>query len=129
MPPLGKLLAARKTGSIVLILEDMTRHSPLPEILPVILREIEHAGVDLARVLVFVATGMHPPLTAAQVRQKLGPCADGLAWRAGRGHDWVDVAPTTVEEIAYERVPIEALISVSAMVLGFPDRRASAMAI
>lgn len=36
---------------------------------------------------------------------------DGLAWRAGRGHAWIDLAPSGFGEFAYERIPIEALIS------------------
>jgi carboxylesterase len=40
---------------------------------------------------------------------------EGLAWRRGRGQDWVEVGPSTVGEIAYERLPIEA---VSAMTEG-----------
>lgn len=40
---------------------------------------------------------------------------DGLAWRRERGQMWVDVGPSAVGEIAYERLPIEA---VSAMTEG-----------
>lgn len=36
---------------------------------------------------------------------------DGLAWRAERGQAWVDVGASAVGEIAYERIPIEALVS------------------
>jgi carboxylesterase len=35
---------------------------------------------------------------------------DGLAWRASRGQAWIDVAASTVGEIAYEQNPIEALV-------------------
>ena len=38
---------------------------------------------------------------------------EGLEWRKGRGHDWIDVAPSTVGEIAYERLPIDALIAMT----------------
>ena len=36
---------------------------------------------------------------------------DGLEWRKSRGQVWVDVAASTVGEFAYERLPIEALIT------------------
>lgn len=36
---------------------------------------------------------------------------EGLEWRRGRGHTWIDVESSTVGEIAYERLPIEALIA------------------
>jgi carboxylesterase len=38
---------------------------------------------------------------------------DGLEWRKDRGQAWVDVGPSTVEEIAYERLPIDALITMT----------------
>jgi len=38
---------------------------------------------------------------------------EGLSWRKSRGHTWIDVEPTSVEEIAYSRLPIEALIEMT----------------
>ena len=38
---------------------------------------------------------------------------EGLEWRKGRGHEWIEVAPSTVGEIAYERLPIDALIAMT----------------
>lgn len=38
---------------------------------------------------------------------------EGLVWRKSRGHLWIDVAPSTVGEIAYERLPIDSLIAVA----------------
>ncbi len=38
---------------------------------------------------------------------------DGLAWRKTNGQAWVDVAASTVEEIAYDRLPIGALITMT----------------
>jgi len=93
-PNLAKLLAARRGGRVVIVLEDTTRHSPLPDILPVILREIDHAGIQRQQVEVFFATGMHPPMTPRQVVEKLGPAAAELTWRC---NPWKD-------EAAYEHV-------------------------
>lgn len=36
---------------------------------------------------------------------------DGLEWRQSRGHDWVEVEPSSVGETAYERLPIGALLA------------------
>ncbi|HEX3087480.1 MAG TPA: alpha/beta fold hydrolase [Ilumatobacteraceae bacterium] len=51
---------------------------------------------------------------------------DGLEWRLSRGQSWVEVGPSAVGEIAYERLPIEAVIEmtrgVSAMDLSAVDR-------
>jgi carboxylesterase len=38
---------------------------------------------------------------------------DGLEWRKSRGQDWIDVAASTVGELAYERLPIEAMIAMT----------------
>jgi carboxylesterase len=38
---------------------------------------------------------------------------ESLAWRKSRGHLWIDVAPSTVGEIAYDRLPIDSLIAVA----------------
>jgi carboxylesterase len=51
---------------------------------------------------------------------------DGLEWRQSRGQSWVEVGPSAVGEIAYERLPIEAVIEmtrgVSATDLSAVDR-------
>lgn len=38
---------------------------------------------------------------------------EGLEWRKSRGQSWIDVEPTGVEEIAYTRLPIEALVEMN----------------
>ena len=38
---------------------------------------------------------------------------EGLLWRKSRGQLWIDVAPSLVGEIAYERLPIESLIAMA----------------
>ena len=86
-PPLAELLAARRKGRIVLILEDMTRHSPLTEILPIVLREIDHAGINRDQVEVVFAAGMHPAMTPREVATKLGSLAGSLRWRC---NPWKD---------------------------------------
>jgi carboxylesterase len=38
---------------------------------------------------------------------------EGLEWRNSRGQSWVEVGPSTVGEFAYERLPIESLITMA----------------
>jgi esterase/lipase len=38
---------------------------------------------------------------------------EGLEWRQSRGQSWIEVGPSTVGEIAYERLPIEAVIAMT----------------
>jgi nickel-dependent lactate racemase len=85
--PLEKLLAARPNGRIVLVIEDITRHSPVPKILEVVMREIRHAKIDDAQVEVVFANGMHPPMTDAEAAEKLGSEVDNLKWRNNPWHD------------------------------------------
>jgi len=87
--PLSKLLTARRGGRILLVLEDVTRHSPLPQILEPVMREIRYARVGDNQVEVLFATGMHPPMTARQAGEKLGPAAEGIRWRC---NPWDDPA-------------------------------------
>ena len=79
---LGKLLAARRVGRVAVVVEDVTRHSPLPEILEVVMREVRHAGVSGDRIEIVFATGMHPPVTDEQAEQKLGPAVAGIRRRS-----------------------------------------------
>ena len=62
-----------------------------------------------------------------QPRRTADPDAlEGLEWRKSRGHAWLDVGPSTVGEIAYERLPLDALIAmhrgVAAIDLATVDR-------
>jgi esterase/lipase len=38
---------------------------------------------------------------------------ESLVWRKHHGQLWIDVAPSTVEEIAYESLPIDSLIAMA----------------
>jgi len=86
-PALGRILAARPNGRVVLIVEDVTRHSPVARILEVVMREIRHARIADGQVDVVFATGMHPPMTAEQAAEKLGPGMAGVRWRSNPWHD------------------------------------------
>ena len=85
--PLGRILAARPHGRVVLVVEDVTRHSPVPEILEVIMREIRHARIRDDQIEVVFAGGMHPPMQADQARRKLGASMAGIRWRSNPWHD------------------------------------------
>lgn len=86
-PPLAELLGEAAGGRIVLVVEDITRHSPLSQILDVVMREVRHAGVDDERIEILLATGMHPPMTKEQAAQKLGAMTESLRWRCNPWDD------------------------------------------
>ncbi len=85
--PLGKLLGAIRNGHVVVIVEDITRHSPLPQILGVLMKEIRHAGIRDEQIDIFFATGMHPTMTPREVREKLGTECEGIRWGCNRWSD------------------------------------------
>ncbi len=84
---LANLLSEKRGGRIVIIVEDSTRHSPLTKILPVVLKEIRHGGVADEQIELFIATGMHVPMTDEEVAAKLGPEAAELKWRCNPWQD------------------------------------------
>lgn len=86
-PPLGQLLQQLGKGRLTLVVEDLTRYSPLQRVLAPILREIRHAGIGNDQIEILFATGMHPPLTDAEAREKLGPLAEELPWRSNPWDD------------------------------------------
>lgn len=79
--PIRERLSALGRGRICLIVEDLTRHSPLSEILDVVLKEIRQAGVPDGQMEIVFATGMHPPFSEEQARAKLGPAVGAVPWR------------------------------------------------
>lgn len=87
-PPLCEILAGLPAAArIVILLEDITRHSPLEEILPIILRELGHARIRDSQVELVFATGMHRVMNEQEARSKIGALADRFAWRS---HDAAD---------------------------------------
>jgi len=108
---LPKLLAARRGGRIVLVLEDATRHSPLPQILDLVLREFRFARIPLDQVEVLFATGMHPPMSAEQAAVKLGQVGAALKWRSNPWQDrrrYVRVGQFAGVDVRVERALVEA---------------------
>ncbi len=85
--PLGQLIAARRTGRIVLVVEDFSRHSPLAKILEVVAEELTRQRASAESVEIVFATGMHPGMTAGQAAEKLGGLADAFRWRSNRCGD------------------------------------------
>lgn len=80
--PLERLLAARRNGKIAIVVEDVTRHSPVEQILDVVIREIRHAEVPDANVRIVFAVGTHPAMTRQQAVEKIGRYADEFTWHS-----------------------------------------------
>ncbi|MBN1555389.1 MAG: DUF2088 domain-containing protein [Phycisphaerae bacterium] len=98
-------------GRVVILVEDLTRHSPLDKILGVILREIRHAGAPRENLQIVIASGMHPPADETAIREKLGPHAEGISRRTNPWHDenaYVHLGKIDDVEIQIDRGVAEA---------------------
>jgi nickel-dependent lactate racemase len=74
--PLGGLpLAedARGAKRVVIAADDLTRQTPNALILPIVLDELNRAGVADARVTVLIALGTHRPMTPVEIERHFGP--------------------------------------------------------
>ena len=85
--PLSKLLQSRRNGRIVVVVEDVTRRGPLARILEILMREIRFARIANEQIEVVFATGMHPPMAAKQVADKLGLSGESIRWRCNPCRD------------------------------------------
>ena len=57
---------------MVILVDDLTRPTPQDAILPILLDELNHAGVPDDQVTVLIALGTHRLMTAAEIRQRFG---------------------------------------------------------
>jgi nickel-dependent lactate racemase len=69
-PPLSAL--AEKAKSAAISVCDITRPAPNRHTLPPILRRLEAAGIPRDRIVILIATGLHRPATAAEIREICG---------------------------------------------------------
>ncbi len=71
--PLGEVKAPRRGQKVAIAINDKTRPVPHEHLLPPILGGIRHAGIADEDVLLIVATGTHPEMTAAEYATILPP--------------------------------------------------------
>lgn len=69
-PPLRTLASGRRTACVVI--DDLTRPTPVGDLLPPVLAQLAAQGITTRDVTVLIATGAHAPPTSADVRTKLG---------------------------------------------------------
>jgi nickel-dependent lactate racemase len=73
-PPIREL--ARGARRIAIVVDDLTRPTPVDRLLPPLLAQLREA--DDASISIVVATGTHGPPGSAGLARKLGPAAAGL---------------------------------------------------
>ncbi len=69
---LSRDLVNKKPASAVIVVDDLTRPVHLEELLPRIVERLEQAGVRKTAIKVLIGLGSHAPLSAADLRKKLG---------------------------------------------------------
>ena len=70
---------------VAIIVDDMTRPTPVSKVLPVVIDELLESGVGKGDISIVVALGSHRPMTEAEIRAKVGgEVADG--YRVSQSH-------------------------------------------
>ena len=69
-PPLRRLARGRQNA--VILVDDISRPTPAYRLLPYVLEELAHGGIDEERVIVIAATGTHRPFARAEWVKKIG---------------------------------------------------------
>lgn len=61
------------SGSVLLLVDDITRQTPAGLILPPLLRRLARRGVQKKNVKILIAAGTHSSMTPQEIERKLGP--------------------------------------------------------
>ncbi|WXG43281.1 MAG: nickel-dependent lactate racemase [Promethearchaeati archaeon SRVP18_Atabeyarchaeia-1] len=69
-PGIAELASGRKR--VAVIIDDKTRPTPADRLIPVVLKELEAAGVKDKDVTVVVGRGLHPKMTESELAAKIG---------------------------------------------------------
>ncbi|MCL4393651.1 MAG: nickel-dependent lactate racemase [Chloroflexi bacterium] len=70
-PPLSELVRSRR--NVVILGDDNTRPTPARAIIPLVLDELNRAGVPDSSIRVIIASGTHRPMTPDEIDAKYGP--------------------------------------------------------
>ncbi len=71
---------ARGKLRVAIVIDDASRPTPVSAIFPLVLAELDAAGVDRANITVVPALGLHRPMTAAELSERVGEALSGLRW-------------------------------------------------
>lgn len=70
VPSLAEM--ARRARDVVILIDDLTRLTPVADILPLLLEDLEAGGVSPDQITVIVALGTHRAMTEAELRARVG---------------------------------------------------------
>lgn len=63
---------AKGSEKVVIIVDDMTRPTPVDKLLPSIIRRLFLAGIDESKICILIATGTHRPMNREELQRKIG---------------------------------------------------------
>lgn len=66
-------IAARRARHVVILADDLTRQTPVDVIIPLLLDELNAAGLRDDEVSVLIALGTHRPMTEVEIEARFGP--------------------------------------------------------
>jgi nickel-dependent lactate racemase len=67
--------AARHANRVVIVADDLTRQTPVGAMLPLLLEELNKAGVSDGQIQVVIALGTHRPMTQDEIQARFGRAA------------------------------------------------------
>jgi lactate racemase len=109
--------AVTRRDRVLILVEDSTRGTPIPRLLPFVLEELQAAGVPDEAVTLLTAQGTHREMTEDELGRKLGEFYGRFALRQ---HRWLD--ESNLQEFGHTRdgtrVTANRLLAESDFVLG-----------
>ncbi len=63
---------AKGVNKVVIIVSDSTRGVPTSKIMPIILKELQIAGINFKQIVVVIALGVHRPATSREIEEIIG---------------------------------------------------------
>lgn len=81
--------AVRRSARVLILVDDVTRGTPVAVVLRYVIEELEAAGVSDDRIVILTAQGTHRRMTEIELREKLGVMRDRFVVHQ---HDWRDDA-------------------------------------
>ena len=94
---------ARPGLKVAVVIDDVSRPTPVSLILPAVLEELEGGGVRPADVTLVAALGVHRPMHADEMERRAGPLPGGLRWQ---NHDCNDLAQLAFLGSTQRKTPV-----------------------
>jgi lactate racemase len=95
---------ARKGMKVAVVMDDVSRPTPVGLILPAVLEELECGGVSRGDVTLITALGVHRPMRAEEVEKRSGlSLHDGLHWE---NHDCADAGRLVLLGSTHRGTPV-----------------------